>query len=96
MQKETQKTRHSPAPFRVSRGNGKGELPIYDAANREIGCIRGSGKLGDAKLFQAAPDLLEACKRLLIAAESSDGCEGGDSPFDADYRMARAAIAKAS
>jgi hypothetical protein len=46
--------------------------------------------IGTALLFQAAPDLLEACRSALKFVAASDSTEG-----DQSYEMLRAAIAKA-
>jgi len=46
----------------------------------------------DARLIAAAPDLLEALKRLTEGMEASGGWDGDDE----DFAFAMAAIAKAS
>ena len=62
---EKNMSNHTPGPWRTARrGNGSQELPILRSDGKEIGCIRGEARLGDARLIAAAPDLLEACKAL--------------------------------
>lgn len=99
-------SKHTPGPWKLGGVCDRGEwdsrfidVPGHDQAIRvstvgpgvkpDYGC-----QLADALLICAAPDLLEACKRLLAA--HAPICEGDDSGEDDDCKFARAAISKAT
>lgn len=88
--------KHTPAPWRVERGNPSpttgewmiaGGIPGYLAEVRDCG----SGDVSaNARLIAAAPDLLEALKACLWRLDSHDPQSVPEA------RIAREAIAKAT
>jgi len=53
----------TPGPWTYDkRGNGKQQLLIRRADKRVIAAIQDEGRLGDARLIAAAPDMLKALK----------------------------------
>lgn len=91
-------SKHTPGPWRYDRCNGSpttgehmiaGGKPGYLAEVRDCG----SGDVSaNARLIAAAPDLLEACKRMI----GSLGVMVCDADSCGDIVFARAAIAKAT
>jgi hypothetical protein len=79
----------------AGQGNGKQELPILRADGKEVGCIRGEGHLGDAHLFAAAPDMLEALLDLVCCPAFNGKMFETDKESHKAWSVARAAIAKA-
>lgn len=97
------KASHTPGPWKLDNLAANGEQEIGISRSWEIGgasiCIVDSSRnaqtlLADARLIAAAPELLEALKRLTKAMDDYDG----DIPPDIDspYHQARAVIAKAT
>lgn len=93
---------HTQGPLKVAgQGNKLGELLIRRADGKEIACIRGEGRLGDAYLFAAAPDLLamliEAVEWWTIYTDSQgdDFTNGENEPERDTLLQAIATIAKA-
>lgn len=91
---------HTPGPWKVAgQGDGNQQLPIL-ASRHIIAAVRDDGRLADAYLIAAAPDLLAACKALFDAQSSrkhplGDPNEGIATKCAEAASKARAAIAKA-
>ena len=61
-------TQHTAGPWRVAaQGDGTRQLPILRPDGKIIAAIRNEGRLADAHLVGAAPELLEALRNLLTA-----------------------------
>jgi hypothetical protein len=90
-------SKYTPGPWALRWHNGYRLLSIYSGANINITVARVNitniDRDGNAALLAAAPDLLEALRRVLPWAELED-CGGPD--IGADLSCARAAIAKAT
>jgi hypothetical protein len=84
---------HTPEPWRYLPGDGLAWRPSVQRATEGGFVVQGSSREreeADAKLIAAAPDLLEALKKLCDMADDGDvAC------WVAEWDKARAAIAKA-
>ena len=91
-------TKHTPGPWFMetwSKFNGEQVTQVSafsEYGNRTMQAIVNSGNSeANARLIAAAPDLLEALKEIVSAADGD-----GWNQLDAGLRKARAAIAKAT
>jgi hypothetical protein len=96
---------HTPGPWRIEghRKYPKGTIvewtvsfgfsPAGDGPEGYVGYVNASKE--DARLMAAAPDLLEALKKLEEASDDSDDCQYGTLSTSFVRDIARAAIAKA-
>lgn len=93
--------KHTPGPWKTAgHGNGRGELPIR-ANGKTIAIIRDAGRLADAHLIDARPDLLAALQAMLEVNDKRKhplGAPDEGIGYDAAQAIskARAAIAKAT
>lgn len=94
------KAKHTPGPWRVELQSGQ-QVGVHkfthcvDCADDSIASLLTKA---DAHLIAAAPDLLEACKRLsdhASLAEHEDGTKWADGIDWHDVEQVRKAIAKA-
>jgi hypothetical protein len=103
------KAKHTPGPWELGHELGEGFSIVREIAphSGQLLVVATSGTQkkfmghqidretaqANARLIAAAPELLEACKRLLIAHTANIQAQGYE--FDAWSRLAEAAIAKA-
>ena len=87
--------KHTPGPWAWYHGGNHMALVRPGTDGRVLMCCYSDGrpKSADDRLIAAAPDLLDACRDLLAAMETSAEFSGGKSD---DMNRAYAAIAKAT
>jgi hypothetical protein len=85
----------TPGPWNVAgRGDGNQQLPIY-AHGKIIAAIRDHGKLADARLIAAAPELAEACEQALWLNSNPRRDNEDEIEWQEVMSKIRAALAKA-
>ena len=87
---------HTPTPWRAAKqGNAHKELPILREDGKEIGCIRGEARLGDAAFLVKATGAYDNLVETLRAIRNGLAALGDD--MDEEHQLAhdfaRAALA---